>query len=164
MGLFGYLEGKVEKLGVSGEVTGNSPVGGIAGGIGGTVEMCYSSVKVSGSSRAGGIVGQNYGNIKDCYNIGKISGDSEFGSIVGYHSGGGKIVNCYYLSGTASGGVNGKDNGTAAKTEKEFKNGSVTYLLQSGQSEQVWGQRLGVDNYPALTGVYDKRQLCRRRV
>lgn len=161
LGLFGYLEGKVEKLGVSGEVTGNSPVGGIAGGIGGTVEMCYSSVTVDGSSRAGGIVGQNYGNIKDCYNIGEISGDSEFGSIAGYHSGGGKIVNCYYLSGTASGGVNGKDNGTAAKTEKEFKNGSVTYLLQKGREEQVWGQGLGPDNYPVLTGDYESKKVCK---
>lgn len=166
MGFFGSSYGTIKNLEVSGEVIGYSAVGGIAGGNSGTIENCRSNVSVTGSggqtgaSRIGGIVGQNSGYVRNCYNTGSVIGNSEFGSIVGGHLDG-KIVNCYYLSGTASGGVDGKDNGTAAKTEREFKNGSVTYLLQSGQPEQVWGQRLGTDNYPALTGDYPSKKVCK---
>ncbi len=186
VGLFGYSEGTIKDLGVSGEVTGYSAIGGVVGGNSGTIERCYSSVTVDSSERAGGITGQNSGNIRDCYNAGTVSGDQEVGGIVGALTNGG-IENCYnsgkisgtsnvgaiigglsigrsydnyYLTGTAAGGVNGGDYGTSSKTAAEFESGEVAYKLQKNSSTFIWGQKLsGSDKepYPTLTSDSAKK-------
>ncbi|MFI3270391.1 MAG: fimbrillin family protein, partial [Rikenellaceae bacterium] len=50
-GLFGYVGsgGVVKNLGVSGEVTGSSIIGGVVGENSGTVTNCYNTAKVSGT-------------------------------------------------------------------------------------------------------------------
>ena len=37
-----------------------------------------------------------------------------------------------------------------AELEERFYSGEVAHLLQQGQSERVWGQRVGVDKYPVF--------------
>ncbi|MGN0186884.1 MAG: hypothetical protein ACI392_03955, partial [Paludibacteraceae bacterium] len=93
--------------------------------------------------------------ITNCYNTGAVSGSSNVGGVCGSNSG--TIGNCYYISGTATGGINGADVAGSAevKTTDEFKSGEVTYLLNEGKAfgTQVWGQRLNYDEYPVLDGI-----------
>ena len=175
--------GTIKNLEVSGTITGHSVVGGIVGDNSGRIENCISNVTVTGSGfYIGGIAGYTPGGtIKNCYNTGSVTGNDSVGGITGnlfvnytiencYNRGqitgstnvGGiagqgshyNVKSCYYLNTTASGGINGTNSGNASpKTEDEFKNGSVTYLLQSGQSGYVWGQGLtsySHDAYPLL--------------
>ena len=67
------------------------------------------------------------------------------------------ITNCYYLSGTATGGINGADaTGSAeSKTETQFNSGEVALLLNGGTTDgsQAWYQNLSAqsgDAYPVL--------------
>ncbi len=175
--------GTIKNLEVSGTITGHSVVGGIVGDNSGRIENCISNVTVTGSGfYIGGIAGYTPGGtIKNCYNTGSVTGNDSVGGITGnlfvnytiencYNRGqitgstnvGGiagkgshyNVKSCYYLNTTASGGINGTNSGNASpKTEDEFKNGSVTYLLQGGQSGYVWGQSLtsySHDAYPLL--------------
>lgn len=192
-GLFGKSEGAIKNLEVSGTITGHSVVGGIVGDNGGRIENCVNNVTVTGSGfyiggiagytpsgtikncyntgsvtgkeRVGGITGNLFVNnkIENCYNRGQISGNTDVGAIAGEGSHY-NVQSCYYLKGTASGGIKGADSSSAlAKTAEEFKNGSVAYLLQSGQSEHVWGQLLTGnsqhDDFPFLSGDYPSKKV-----
>ncbi len=107
----------------TGSVSGNELIGGIAGGSGNdsNIADCYNTGAVSGKEFAGGIVGRavsvNDGSgsaggarsvITNCYNIGAVSGGSGITNGVD-----GEITytvtNCYYLTDTASGGLDGAD-------------------------------------------------------
>ena len=118
---------------------GGSYVGGVAGYSSGTIENCYSICSVSGGGNVGGITGDNYyGEITNCYNAGAVSATSNVGGIAGFNRGtiekcysssavsasspqlptcgaiagkssSGEISDCYYLIGTADGGIAGSD-------------------------------------------------------
>ena len=146
----------------SGTVTGGSKarVGGIVGfNDGSTVSNCSNIGTVTGGSeaRVGGIVGYSTagnGMVTNCSNIGEVIGrdsGASVGGIVGYIDNG-NVSNCYYYLAQGSlQGVGKHDGGTVPsdekmkKTEDEFKNGTVAYLLG-----EAWGQRIGTDDYPVL--------------
>lgn len=92
IGLFGYVNGTVKNLTVSGAVKSNGEeIGGIIGhlGDGGTIDECVSSVNVTGNKKVGGVVGCNTnGTIKDSYNLGKVVGVAKVGGVVGENWGG----------------------------------------------------------------------------
>lgn len=147
-----------------------------------SVENCINSGNVSGSDYVGGIVGRIlvnspmsntyfYATMKNCCNIGNVTNGEYAGSVVGDITNNGSddsitITNCYYLE---SNGLNGigtkKGTGTIdvddveSKTAAEFASGEVAWLLQGNQTEQVWGQRLTVDNFPKPTGIENERVL-----
>ena len=83
LGLFGVVMGKVERLSVSGSVSGMSQVGGIAGVNQGTIKGCGSTVTVMGSSAVGGIAGFNEGVLQNCFNGGNVTGKTSVGGIAG---------------------------------------------------------------------------------
>ncbi len=162
-GIVGYNFGVVS--GCSSDCTiGNSDdqslyVGGIAGENQGKIQNCYNTGSVSSNSGyVGGIVGLNiYGGgvVEKCYNKGTVSsGSSHLGGIVGFNNSG-SVSNCYYLN------TCGAEGDGTSKTEEEFKSGEVAWLLQNGQDEQVWGQKLGeeADTYPVLTGEENNKVL-----
>lgn len=97
-----------------------------------------------------------YGTIESCYNTGSVSGQYNVGGVCGYDSY--FIKNCYYLSGTAAGGISKMDDiGRAeGKSIEQFKSGEVAYLLAGGKvfDKQVWGQQLGEDLYPVPGSFY----------
>ena len=120
-GLFRYVgsSGKIEKLSVSGDISGHLYVGGIAGQNNGNVINCTFSGTVSGISYVGGVVGYNGASVKNCYNTGAVSGSGLYvGGVVGLN--GGSVENCYNtgtVNGSAAssnvGGVVGwNDSGT----------------------------------------------------
>ena len=137
-------------------------VGGVCGyndGTDGTIKSCYNtaSVSVSGQYYVGGVCGYNYdGTITNCFNKGTVSGTGDYvGGVCGINKNG--ITNCYYLSGTAKGGINGKDESDKAEkmSTEQFESGEMAWLLNGkGLGEQVWGQQLGKDLYPVLGSDY----------
>ena len=156
-------------------ITGTKNIGGIAGQNDdkSTVTNCYNIGEVTGTNIIGGIVGQNYygtssknstkGTVSNCYDRGLISGTSNVGTIVGLNANNyteGTVSNSYYLDKLTIGGINGQNilNKAEAKSEEVFKSGEITWRLQYGQTDLVWGQNLiedPRDNWPLLcnTGI-----------
>lgn len=138
---------------------------------------CYNTGKVSGYIGVGGVCGKNYpmldyGNsstsIMNCYNTGAVSGDYYVGGVCGDNSydtyietpPSVTIMNCYYNSDNYTGNAVGHNTGDVVnvmgKTTAEFASGEVAYLLNEGKAfgTQVWGQQLGVNDYPVLGSAY----------
>lgn len=78
-------------------------VGGIAGfvGSGASVLNCAVSGAISGDDSVGGIAGYVLGTVKNCYSTAAVSGNSDVGNIAGGVSG--TVVSCYYLDEAAPG-------------------------------------------------------------
>ncbi len=117
------------------------------------------------SSVFGGFFGQcgNALTVENCYNYGKVqvtgtSYDSKFGSFAGNLSGTGTVSNCYYNTTDATyGAVNNADyTGITGKESSAFSSGEVAYLLQQGNTEQVWGQD---SNQAGATPMFDSTGL-----
>ena len=181
-----FNEGTVS---VSGTGDNVQNVGGVSGNNNGTIKSCYNTASVSGQVSVGGVCGFNsVGTITNCFNEGTVSGQNIVGGVCGngcgvtttncfnkgtvkgqIHVGGvcgydyyydGALTNCYYLSDTATGGINGKDvSGTAeGKSIEQFKSGEVAWLLNGSTSVPTegstlaWYQKLGdnADAYPVL--------------
>jgi hypothetical protein len=87
VGLFGMIDigGSVKNLGVVDvTVTGDRPVGGLAGFNWATVSNSYSTGSVTGNKEVGGLVGANVlGTLRNCYSIASVSGDEYVGGLVG---------------------------------------------------------------------------------
>ena len=180
-GVCGYnYRGTIQKCYNSGTVSGTNDVGGVCGENvsnpnrnNSTIQECYNTGKVSGTNRSvGGVCGWNNGSnssnitIQECYNTGTVSGAYYVGGVCGKNDSG-TVKNCYYLVGTSEKAVGGGNQGTncVSKTELQFRNGEVAFLLQKPlddaapagtTAEQVWGQTLtgeNPDHYPVLGGA-----------
>lgn len=143
----------------AGVISGGTCVGGIVGKnfeADTAVEYCCNEGAVNGNYSTGGICGANVnGTVGSCYNIGNISvnfSDSNYGGITGEEEYGSVTVNCYYLEGTAPGGIFRSDfEGKAvSKTADEFMNGEVCDLLNAAGEHEIWKQIIGKDAYPKL--------------
>lgn len=108
VGLFGWNEGLIMNLAVSGDITGGDTVGGICGINNGTVYGCSFEGSVTGSRIAGGICGHNTDFIIRCYAIGSVEvteqsvEDERYASgISGSANSEAEIIECYF-SGTVT--------------------------------------------------------------
>ena len=105
--------GTVEKCYNEGTVIGYTKiVGGVCGLNGSDCKTtnCYNIGAVTGfGGKVGGVCGYNSGNIEICYNTGTVTGAGEYAGGVCGQKYAGTIIDCYYLEGTASGGINGAD-------------------------------------------------------
>ena len=158
----GIIENSFNEGTVSGTGDNAQQVGGVSGYNNGTIKSCYNTASVSGQESVGGVCGFNsVGTTINCFNEGTVSGQSHVGGVCGYdYYYDGKLTNCYYLSDTATGGINGKDvSGKAeGKSIEQFKSGEVAWLLNGSTSVPtegstlVWYQKLGdnADAYPVL--------------
>lgn len=157
-GVCGYNKGTLQECYNTDTVEGTMCVGGVCGlnGNGHTLEKSYNTGTVTGTENVGGVCGQNAeSTLQECYNIGTVSGTTKVGGVCGLNYSG-TVRNCYYLDT----GATTADSGTS-KTAAEFKSGEVAYLLQKAindattegtPAEQVWGQKIGEDDYPKLGG------------
>ncbi|MCH5189540.1 MAG: hypothetical protein J1F37_03160 [Oscillospiraceae bacterium] len=163
------------------EVRGTNYVGGVVGQNTESAKItnCYNEATVTGTGNTGGIVGQNYtgtsskntkvGIVRNCYNRGSVTGKAT-GGIVGMNAnnyGTGKVTNCYFLTGTATGGINSSNVPGQAEsiTADRFNSGEIAWMLQNpekvnpnfeAQSELVWVQELvktQKDPYPLLVNT-----------
>lgn len=177
--IIGYLgsSGTVKNLGIAlSYFKGADYVGGLVGLNEGTITNCFNRAEIIADWYGGGITGQNDGSVSNCYSLGTIkgsksstsyfSGSRYIGSIVGKNNK--TLSNTYYLTGTASvgtlvhNGVGGTTSAvsdtagnTTAVTMEQVLSGEVTYLLQSGNTTQVWGQH-STSTLPHIStsGVY----------
>ena len=159
-GVSGYNNGTIKSCYNTASVSGQESVGGVCGfNSVGTTTNCFNEGTVSGKNIVGGVCGNGCGvATTNCFNEGTVSGQSHVGGVCGYdYYYDGALTNCYYLSDTATGGINGKDvSGKAEKKPKEqFESGEVAWLLNGkGVGEQVWGQLLGRDQSPVPGSAY----------
>ena len=163
----GIIENSFNEGTVSGTGDNAQQVGGVSGYNNGTIKSCYNTASVSGQESVGGVCGFNsVGTTINCFNEGTVSGQSHVGGVCGYdYYYDGTLTNCYYLSDTATGGINGKDvSGKAeGKSIEQFKSGEVAWLLNGSTSVPtegstlVWYQKLGdnADAYPVLKSTGD---------
>ena len=146
-GFFSQLyKGEVRNLGIEDSYIASSR--GRCGGICGqswesTINNCYFiGVVKCGGNEVGGISSSNEGILSNCFSICKLTSASGKMDPVCrvLHK---PIENCYgmYMS-EASG----------SELRRSFESGEVAYLLQNGQTEHVWGQKIGVDKYPVFDG------------
>lgn len=160
-GVNGWNKGTITNCYNVGSVSGTEHyVGGVNGyNDGGTITNCYNTgSSVSGSGYVGGVNGRNQGTITNCYNTSSVSGKERYvGGVIGRNESNATITNCYYDSTIYTGNAIGANDGTTKKVEgkttEQFKTGEVAYLLQNGQSEEIWGQTIGTDTYPVLRGA-----------
>lgn len=154
------------------ESDGINQAGGIVGCITGnaTVKNCINTGSVTDgkyNSSLGGIAGmidsETFGTMENCYSVGKITnthtdGSEYWGEFVGClkpESIKDKVKNNYYLSHNESwptfGTVGFAGEATKMSLEK-FKSGEVCYLLNADQSEIIFRQTIGEDDYPKFSG------------
>lgn len=149
---------------------GDNSIGGLVGATGGISSLtnCYFNGSVTGvtgnSNYTGGLVGSlsTSSTIKNSYTCTKNISGGNAGSLVGNLEG--ACEKSYFLNnnnlkfyGSSS---NNNPSGAEAKEDADFKSGSIAYQLQSGQSNQVWGQDLSSkNNYPVLTSTENKKVL-----
>lgn len=141
-----------------------SYVGGIVGSVDGTLDVdnCYNLGLLLGDTEydylVGGIVGKVYYSaaayISDSYSAGKIvanrwtpivAGKVQIGNAIYI-----KVTNSYYLDSLASQTVG--DSLGIPVTADQLKNGTVALLLHDGEKGSIWGQNVGVDDHPVLSG------------
>ena len=141
------------------DATGKS-AGGLCGAkYGGDVTNSYNIGSVKGGDYVGGILGySSLGSLVNCFNASIVSGSTNnVGGVCGNNYSG-TLTNCYHDSNSYGGQAVGSANGTITqvegKTTEQFENGEVAYLLAQGTDGSVWGQQLGVDNYPVLNSDY----------
>ena len=182
LGLFGLLENAiVENVTVADSYfnvgADYSYAGGIAAQAGGsTISCCETRVNVY-AMVSGGITAEAHSSeIVNCSSVGTIDSFTRAGGIAAiamestikncFYAGAvttslqGSVIpiadcetisNCYYDKNQFSGQTK-LLSGVTAKTTKQFQSGSVAYLLQDGQEAEVWGQEIGVDQYPKIHG------------
>ena len=138
VGLFGSIEGvTIKKLGmVNAKIKGLNNVGGVAGGMfGGEITECYVSGEISGNSIVGGLIGgissDGGGSISDCYTLCDVIGVSNIGGVAGSYMRG-SILRCYatgMVSGsqTVGGIAGGLWNNTCYLYDCVALNKSVSY-------------------------------------
>lgn len=162
-GLFGYTASNAEitEVGIDDSYfKGSQYIGSISGYNDGKISNSYSFyVILQGSSYAGGITGYNNGVIENCYNTGVVNATGYAGGIAGDKTNSSNISNCYYLSNCATDGSGTVESTIgSAKAIEEFANGEVAYLLQSANTEQLWGQKTNVSGSGP---IFDKNDIYR---
>ena len=133
--------------------------GGICGRSTNKILNCYNTGSVTGGSRVGGICGSNAssatsGRIENCYNIGTINSivnDDSKRNIAVIENETAVVENCYYREDKYI----ANEDGASGRDTDDFASGEISYRLQKGQDDPVWGQTLadeGGDPYPVLGG------------
>ena len=125
------------------------------------IKNCYNLGTISGPEKVGGIVGYydtNDGLLLNLYNAGKVTATQQkiYGKpIVGYNWSPVKHENIFYLDDGLD--ESDKDSMGVAVSMDQFKKGAVLYLLRNynyeGLDASVWGQKIGTDTYPTLSGT-----------
>ena len=134
VGLFGVLgdAGTIENVGVNGNVTGQSNVGGLVGQNEGTVNNSNATGRVIGDNNVGGLVGQDFNGstVTNSYATGNVTGDSNVGGLVGWNKNG--AVNNSFATGRVIGtsnigGLVGKNSAASniAATSNSYATGPV---------------------------------------
>ena len=132
-GLVGVSRGAISNSYSSGQVEGNTAVGGLVGeNVDRAISNSYSSGLVAGMPRVGGLVGVNRGIVSNSYSGGQVTGSSRVGGLVGRNE---RIISNSYsvapVSASASpvGGLVGENSG--GRVSESYWDVTVGNLLSS---------------------------------
>ncbi|MDY6264771.1 MAG: InlB B-repeat-containing protein [Fibrobacter sp.] len=151
-------------------------IGGIVGGVDGSLDVtnCYNLGLLQDTSKysidVGGIVGWvGYGDaayISNSYSAGKIVADEWVPIVKGKTRIGNSIyidvTNSYYLESLAS--QTAADTLGKPVSAELLKNGAVAVMLHDGWDGAIWGQNVGVDDYPVLSGELKNADAAKKSV
>ncbi len=163
-GIAGVNYGTIEGCYFSGKIVArNEAIGGLVGENYGTVTNCFSLAYVQGSNSVGGVVGYSkQASVSNCYHSGSVFGNNYFGAVIGsstYTT----VSHCYYNTTKTLSTIQaiGRNNNSTVvsvegKSSEQFASGEVAYLLQQGNTEQVWGQD---SNQAGASPIFDSRGL-----
>lgn len=157
-GISGRNNYLIEKSRNFGEITGENYVGGITGYNYRGIKNSYNVCSVTGVDFVGGISGINLTTEKYCFSYAAVTGESNVGDICGSNAEDAVTSDCYYLKTSAQ----SKNEYGVPMNEYDFEVGAVAYQLNINNSDPVWGQTLGEDDYPDLNGdeVYAGYENC----
>jgi hypothetical protein len=98
LGLFGYVNGTIENLTVTGSVTGATQVGLVAGYVnfGGTLLNDTGSGTVSAPSNVGLVTGFTSGTLVGDKGVGSVTGSIYTGGVAGFYGAGSTFTNSHY--------------------------------------------------------------------
>lgn len=138
-----------------------------------SIENCYNTGAIGDANTtgvAGGISAGTNSSVTNCFNMGDVTGTNAQPIVANGQGVQAWSVNSYAsceVNGPASGSYlyYGEDDGaylgpqdeqgryclgSGKRTIEEMASGEVAYLLQQGQSDAVWSQRIGEDDHPVL--------------
>lgn len=130
-------------------------VGGVAGWNDNIVRNCYNSGNINASYAAGGVIGHLSGRLETCFNTGKVTSTDMFGALISggiagdVDASGGTAIHCYYLAGTADGGIRGEDVPGAAEAVGKLKIPSFMKLANSAAAAE---DEVVMPSFSELTG------------
>lgn len=153
----GYNFGEISNISVTGKVSGDDYVGGLAGDSngefdGGVIERSYSTATVNGNDTVGGLVGLhgNGGIITSSYAAGEVTGASTVGGLVGDSYGTDPVTSSYWDT-AATGQTVSAVNATGLTTAKMTETAARTNM--SGLDfEETWQT---TNQYPVLQSLSD---------
>ena len=131
--LVGHIHGgSLSNCYSTGNVAGDTHVGGITGESGGIFSNTYSTASVTGVHEVGGLIGQNHGTVSRSYCTGSVTGDEYVGGLVGWNHHG--TVSSSYSSGKVDGVslVGGLAGSNRATVSNCYSTGNVTGLEDVG--------------------------------
>ena len=131
---------------VTGSVSGDDWVGGIAGANSGRISDSYATASVNGDGRVGGLVGSSWYIVEATYATGEVVGNNSVGGLVGENTD--RIMSSYatgrVIATSSGGGLVGSSRGTVA--------GSYWDTDTSGQLGSAGGTGQTTANLQAPTG------------
>ena len=139
-----YNKGFVDSHYEPGDLYASRFVGGLAGYIHtdkNLIRNCFSTAKINGVNYTGGLTGivgiQTELSIENSFTTQE--------KLHGYEEGSAKVtlLNSFSVGNASSHNV---------KTSEAFANGVVATILHNAQYGDIWGQNVGADPYPVLTG------------
>lgn len=125
-------DGSLSNCHSTGNVAGDTHVGGLVGECGGIVSNTYSAASVSGNFEVGGLIGQNHATVSESYSTGSVTGHEYVGGLVGWNHDG--TISNSYSSGRVDGeslvgGLVGHNRGSVSNC---YSTGNVTGLEDVG--------------------------------
>ena len=149
-GLVGFNAGTVTESATTGDVSGNTDVGGLAGeNDAGTVTDSSATGSVTGHRYVGGLVGFNNGTVDKSYAVGAVDGNTSVGGLAGQSLVGATVSDSYWdteSTGQPSSAGSPEANGLTTSEMQRFAP-LVTMDGFSFESPQTW---LVISGYPAL--------------
>jgi filamentous hemagglutinin family protein len=144
-GLIGYLgSGSISNSYVTGSVTGENVIGGLAGSNGGSISNSYATATVTGSNAfagVGGLVGSQgfYGSVSSSYSSGVVSATSGLvGGLIGELVAPNGVSNSFWNTDTSGRATSAGGTGKTTTQMKLASTFSAWSIATTGGSNNTW--------------------------
>ncbi len=117
------------------------------------IKNVYNNGPINGDEAAGGLIGQvaMQGTrlfLSNSFNTGKID-NGYYGNLIA------KQIKTTYVETSYTFNIRNKATDTdSLRTAEDFASGLIALVLRHSPDGEVWGQKVGTDSHPTLTGVF----------